>query len=200
MAKDNVETEVKLYVRDLDGVAKRIEAAGGTLKAERVLERNNRYDDTAGSFNAAGTVLRLRMDTRARLTYKDGERMQGQYGSSRTEIEVTVSDFDEMELILGKLGFHTILSYEKYRTTYELFDAEVTLDEMPYGHFVEIEGEQEAIKRCIEALDLQSAKRMPASYVVLFRYVKQHLGLDFQDLTFANFKGIDVPESAFEEA
>ena len=29
MAKDNVETEVKLYVSDLGAVAQRVEAAGG---------------------------------------------------------------------------------------------------------------------------------------------------------------------------
>jgi len=36
--------------------------------------------------------------------------------------------------------------------------------------------------------------------VTLFRFVKKNLGLDFNDLTFANFKGITVPESAFKEA
>ena len=199
MAKDNVETEVKLYVPDLDGLKRRVEQAGGMLTAPRVLERNVRYDDGAGSFNAAGTVLRLRQDARARLTYKDGERLQGRYGSSRAEIEVEVSDFARMDAILGKLGFHSIMRYEKYRTTYALFDAEVTLDEMPYGHFVEIEGDEDAIRRCVEALGLEAARRMPASYVVLFLIVKQNLGLSFNDLTFENFKGIAVPESAFEE-
>lgn len=199
MAKDNVETELKLYVPDLAAVQQRVEAAGGMLKAARVLERNVRYDDAALSFNAAGTVLRLRQDTRARLTYKDGERMYGKYGSSRYEAEVEVSDFETMETILGKLGYHPVMSYEKYRTTYTLHDAEVTLDEMPYGNFVEIEGDEAAIKRCVEALGLEDAHRMSASYTVLFRFVRQNMELEFTDLTFANFEGIDVPESAFAE-
>lgn len=199
MAKDNVENELKLYVPDLERVMRRVEAAGGTLKAPRVLERNIRYDDDARSFNASGTVLRLRQDTRARLTYKDGERLFGEYGSSRFEAEVEVNDFETMETILGKLGYHPVMGYEKYRTTYALYDAEVTLDEMPYGNFVEIEGDEAAIKRCVEALGLHSAPRMAASYTVLFIFVKKHLGLDFQDLTFANFEGIAVPESAFAE-
>jgi adenylate cyclase class 2 len=198
LAKDNVETELKLYVRDLQTVALRVEAAGGTLKAPRVYERNVRYDDDQGSFNAAGTVLRLRQDTRARLTYKDGERLQGEFGSSRFEAEVEVSEFDQMETILDRLGYHPVMVYEKYRTTYALHGAEVTLDEMPYGNFVEIEGEQDAIKRCVEALELQNARRMSASYTVLFRYVRHNMGLNFYDLTFANFEGIDVPESAFD--
>ncbi len=198
MAKGNIETELKLYVSDLAAVQQRIETAGGAVTAPRVLERNVRYDDAALSFNAAGTVLRLRQDTRARLTYKDGERLYGAFGSSRFEAEVEVSDFETMETILGKLGYHPVMVYEKYRTTYALHDAEVTLDEMPYGSFVEIEGDEAAIRRCVDSLGLQDARRMSASYTVLFRFVRQNMELEFTDLTFANFEGIDVPESAFD--
>ena len=74
MAKDNVETELKLYMPFLNEVARKIEAAGGKLSAPRILERNVRYDNAANEFAANNTTLRLRMDTRARLTYKDGER------------------------------------------------------------------------------------------------------------------------------
>ena len=199
MAKDNVETELKLYMPLLNAVERKIEAAGGKLSAPRVLERNVRYDNAANEFAANNTTLRLRMDTRARLTYKDGERKLGEYGSSRFEAEVEVSDFDDMETILSKLGYHRMLTYEKYRTTYQLEGAEVTLDEMPYGNFVEIEGEQAAIGRVVDKLQLHDAKRMPGSYVTLFRFVKKNMGLDFNDLTFENFKGIKVPESAFKE-
>lgn len=197
MAKDNVENEIKLYVPFLNAVARKIEAVGGKVTAPRVLEKNIRYDNAAGEFDAAGTVLRLRMDSRARLTYKDGERLLGEYGSSRAEVEVEVSDFDKMNAILDKMGFHSVLTYEKYRTTYTLLGAEVTLDEMPYGNFVEIEGDESAIRQVMDALDLHGAKRMSASYTVLFKIVRKNLGLGFNDLTFANFKGIRVPESAF---
>ncbi len=70
---------------------------------------------------------------------------------------------------------------------------------MPYGSFVEVEGEQAAIERVVKALELDGARRMFASYTVLFKFVKANMGLDFTDLTFANFAGISVPESAFTE-
>src|SRR5215208_5345342 len=136
MAKDNIETEVKLYVPDLESVAQRLESLGAKISAPRILERNTRYEDLGGWIASSGTVIRLRQDTRARLTYKDGERTEGEFGSSRYEVEVEVSDFKKMATILDKLGFHPVLSYEKYRTTYQLDDAEITLDEMPYGNFV----------------------------------------------------------------
>ena len=65
------ETEIKLYVPDLKQVEQRLEKAGATLKAARVFERNVRYDDAEHTLTPQGKVIRLRQDTRVRLTYKD---------------------------------------------------------------------------------------------------------------------------------
>ena len=190
------ETEIKLYVPDLQPVQQKLEAAGATLKAPRVYERNVRYDDAEHTLTLSGKVIRLRQDTRVRLTYKeDGKVTDGVV--SRFEAEVEVSDFDAMETILGKMGYSPYLIYEKYRTTYELDDAEIVLDEMPYGNFVEIEGELETIKKLITTLELGAARQYEGSYSTLFERVRQKLGLTFTDLTFANFKGVSVHEDDF---
>ncbi len=191
------ETELKLYVEDLASVETRLQELGAQLSAPRVYERNVRYDDAAGRLTREAITLRLRQDTRARLTYKDGERQIGDLGTSRFEAEVEISDFETMHIILEKLGFAPSLVYEKYRTTYELGDAEITLDEMPYGRFIEIEGTPDAIRLTLAALALASPMRMHHSYAVLFAWVKANLNLPFRDLTFENFDGIDVPLSAF---
>ncbi|MEO8611117.1 MAG: class IV adenylate cyclase [Chloroflexota bacterium] len=194
---NNTETEVKLYVPHLEWVQVQLERVEAALTAPRVYERNVRYENAEKSLTSSGVVVRLRQDTRARLTYKEGSSAQGGI-TSRTEIEVEVSDFDSMQTILGKLGYHPHLVYEKYRTTYELDGAEIVLDEMPYGNFVEIEGEAAAIESLIKKLSLQDTPRLAGSYTTLFDRVKTRLGLSFDHLTFENFKGIDVPESAFQ--
>jgi adenylate cyclase class 2 len=190
------ETEVKLYVPDLPTVQKRLEAAGAKLTAPRVYERNVRYDNPDQTLSRRGVVIRLRQDTRVRLTYKDGGTSQAGI-VSRNEIEVEVSDFDAMATILAKFGYAPYFIYEKYRTTYELDGAEIVLDEMPYGNFVEIEGKRETIEALVARLELTSASRLDGSYSVLFDRVKRQLKLSFSDLTFANFTGITVPTSAF---
>lgn len=191
------ETEIKLYVTDLQSVQKRLEAAGAALKAARVYERNVRYDDAERSLTPKGIVVRLREDTRVRLTYKDeGKATDGIV--SRFEAEVEVSDFEAMETILGKMGYSPYLIYEKYRTTYELEGAEIVLDEMPYGNFVEIEGQAEVIKKLVGTLELWSAEQFEGSYSTLFERVRQKLGLTFSDLTFENFKGVTVRAEDFE--
>ena len=200
MGDNQREIELKLYVADLDVVRERLEQTGAELTGARVYERNNRYDDGKGNLSGAGDVLRLRQDTRVRLTYKQGsDRQRVGDATSRIEAEVEVSDFETMDTILRKVGFKTYMVYEKYRTTYQLDGVEVVLDEMPYGNFVEIEGDAEVIQQVREKLGLQDAKASQSGYTELFRRVRDALGLRFTDLTFENFKGIDVPESAFDE-
>src|SRR5688572_32449388 len=107
------EVELKLYVRDLDAVRQRLEAAGSRLEHPRVYERNVRYDDDAHTLTAMGVVLRLRQDTRTRLTYKDGSEIAADTGvHSRFEAEIEVSDFDTMDTILSRLGFQPYWIYE----------------------------------------------------------------------------------------
>ena len=192
----HIETETKLYCPDLSDVARRLVVAGAQVSAPRVYERNIRYENSDESLTANGIVVRMRQDSRSRLTYK-GPSQAADGIMQRYEAEVEVSDFDTMHHILDKLGYHPHMIYEKYRTSYVLDGAEIVLDEMPYGNFVEIEGEAAVIEALVQKLELSDAPRYGRSYTGLFENIRQHLKLDFTDLTFDNFEGIDVPESAF---
>ncbi len=192
------ETELKLYTPDHAPIVQQMHALGARLVYPRVLERNVRYEDAQNSLTGRGVVLRLRQDSRARLTYKDGGAVHDGI-SSRSELEVEVSDFQLMHLILERLGFHTALIYEKYRTTYEYYGAEIVIDELPFGNFVEIEGDAPTIESIVQALGLQGAQRVTASYTALFEKLKAALNLPFRDLTFENFENVAVPSRFFEE-
>jgi adenylate cyclase class 2 len=196
MNNSNQETEVKFYIQNPRALEYRLAQAGAELRHPRVYERNVRYEDIDKVLISNGIVLRLREDSRVRLTYKaPGDVQNGIV--SRPEWEVEVGDFATMATILVKLGFFPAMTYEKYRTTYRLNDTEVVLDEMPFGYFAEIEGTHETIEAAIKTLELTTLKRFTYSYLRLFEHVKYHLELDFNDLTFNNFDGLLVPESAF---
>lgn len=195
---NHLEIEVKLGVIDLDDIARRLEAAGATLTAARVYERNVRYESAADDLSERGIVLRMRQDTRARLTYKEPVEQINGGMNTRFEAEVVVDDFDTMTLILGRLGFIPYMVYEKYRTTYTLDDVEIVLDELPYGTFIEIEGAPDAINRMIDKLNLTSARRYIQNYIGLFANIRARRGLTFTDLTFDNFDGLDITPADFE--
>lgn len=190
---ETYETEVKLLVTDHAAVEARLNALGAVLVAPRVLERNARLDTPDRQLSARRQVLRLRADAHDRLTFKSEADSVVDGIIRREEYEVTVSNYDAMQTILARLGFAPYMTYEKYRTSYHYANTEVVLDELPYGRFIEIEGEHAAIEQVIRALDLSAAPRIAASYTAIFEQVRQVLGLTFTDLTFANFEGISVP-------
>ncbi|HEU0293761.1 MAG TPA: class IV adenylate cyclase [Anaerolineales bacterium] len=205
---NNREIEAKFYVLDLKRIETRLQSLGARLIQPRILETNIRFDLPNNRFHSEGRVLRLRQDTAARLTYKDsGNNEQGVL--NRTEIEFTVESFEKAKLFLEALGYQKLLEYEKYRTTYVLESGSllsavheqahglqsyhIMLDELPYGNFVEIEGEDiQAIQDIAEKLKLDRDAAIPYGYSALFEIVRETLKLPFTDLTFANFEGITV--------
>jgi len=190
----NMETEVKLWVDDLTAVENTLVSLGAILSAPRVFERNVRYELPNGSLGKRGMVLRLRQDSRVRLTYKEGgTAIDGVV--SRFEAEVEVSDFKTMDSILVLLGYMHDMAYEKYRTTYQIDRCEVVIDELPFGKFVEIEGEHSAILAVIDRLGLAAVLRVQMSYVRAFDVIRRKMGFLFRDATFDNFAKIQVPDT-----
>ena len=185
----NIEIEAKYLVKDLALVQGRLKQLGAELVEARAFEYNLRYDDPQGSLSAGRRVLRLRKYSDARLTYKGPGQVSGG-ALSRTEIEVVVADFDNTRLILESLGYRVAAIYEKYRTMYRLHDQLVTLDELPYGLFVEVEGE--SAQRGTETaalLDLDPKRAIPASYQGIFEQLRDTIDPEIRNLTFAEFKG-----------
>jgi adenylate cyclase class 2 len=192
----NLEIEVKFYMTaaELAAMPATLDKIGATLTSARIYERNMRYENTSYSLTAARKVIRLRQDSRVRLTYKEPSPTALSGVSARTELEVTVSDFETMDAILGKLGYFPAWEYEKYRTTYTWRGAEIVLDELPYGYFIEIEGGAAQIEAAIQALGLNKQPRIKASYSDLFFQLKTLLSLKFIHLTFDNFKNVTLPD------
>ncbi len=201
-----LEIEAKLRVADLEALRIRLDAMpAAQCTKPRLHEYNIRYEDAGNTLTPSGIVLRLRRDhpldggtDRVRLTYK-APTESAQVGlQTRFEAETEVQDFDAMHTILVRMGYHAAMVYEKYRTTYTLGGAELMLDEMPFGAFVEVEGRPDTIEAVIARLSLHDARRFDVGYAALFERVKARLDLAFNDLTFENFAAIDVPPCAFD--
>lgn len=185
------EIEAKFYVMRPDELRRRLEALGAKLTEPRILEVNIRFDTPQQEFQQSGRVLRLRQDSRVRLTYKDSDKIQSG-AMSRREIEFTVSDFDSAKEFLEALGYQVALTYEKYRTTYQMPGVEIMLDEMPYGNFVEIEGDEAQLRPTADKLRLKWEAAIQDSYSGLFAKLRARRHAQVRDLTFENFKAVEV--------
>jgi adenylate cyclase, class 2 len=196
MAETENEIEVKFLINDLTHLEIRIQALGGKLVQPRILEVNLRFDNQNGDLARDQRVLRLRRDQQNHLTFKGAAQMNRTV-SVRQEIEVEVSNFEDTQRILEALGYKPFMLYEKYRTTYSLGGVLVTLDELPYGHFSEIEGPNaKRLQETAESLWLDWSLRSRESYSALFQKVKASCGWTMQNLAFTEFEGKQVtPET-----
>jgi adenylate cyclase class 2 len=188
----DLETEVKFNLSDPGAYLARVLAMGGQLVQPRTYERNIRFDLPDHSLSIAGRVLRLRQDAEVHLTYKDsGHLVDGVL--TRREIEFKADDFDIAKRFLEALDYQEYASYEKYRQVYKMDDLLVTLDELPYGTFTEIEGEPASmIQSVATTLRLDWSKRINFSYLVMFEIMKKNLNFKGNALSFEALAGLSI--------
>jgi len=197
MSESGRELEVKFLISDLPRLEKRLQSLGAKLIRPRVHEYNVRYDTPTGELKRANRILRLRKDLETTLTFKGPERIEGGV-SDRQELELSVGDFESADMFFRALGYQAVLVYEKCRTIYEIGGSFVTLDEMPYGDFVEVEGPDAAgIQEVSRLIRLDWQRRILDNYVEIFESICERLGLTFRDITFDNFEGVEVAPDTF---
>jgi adenylate cyclase class 2 len=196
LASKDQELEVKFYMANLPELQVKLEGMAAQCVQERVHEVNLRFDTANEGLKQSSQVLRLRKDRDNRLTYKGpGQAQDGV--QLRKELEFTVGDFETAKAFLEALGYQVVLMYEKYRAVYSLGEVLVTLDEMPFGYFAEIEGPSgEAILQAALRLGLDWESRILDSYMVLFDRARAALGFTFRDLSFDNFTNLPVSATA----
>lgn len=194
MAEDERELEVKYFLADLNRMIDILDRLGVSLKKERVHEFNLIFDTRDRDLARSGQVLRLRKDWKSYMTFK-GPDVSGADVLNRQEIQFAVSNFESAKNMLTALGFEVSMVYEKYRTLYQHNQVDITLDEMPYGDFVEIEGP--TVSEIIEVsnmLGLGWDKRILVRYTDLFDDLRIRLDLDFRDLVFNEFQKLKITQ------
>jgi len=182
-----LEIEVKFHLPEIKPVRNRVFGMGATYYG-RVFETNVTFEDAANSLKNQGILLRLRKDDRIRLTFKSRPSTPDTQFKVHHELEVEVSDFDACHAILQGLGFHPKQVYEKWRETFIFDETKLLIDTMPYGVFLEIEGQKPYILTIADRLGLKWEERILLNYLEIFEIIQSEYGLPFNDITFENFK------------
>ena len=156
-----IEKKYRLTKPQRDEIVRRLPEIGARHRSEE-FEENTLF---AGEGLEHGrSVLRLRrVGKSAVLTYK--ERLQSSAAiKHQREDETSVTDPGALELILNALGFTPTLVYEKRRSTWRLGKAEIVIDELPFGLFMEIEGTEAEINEVESKLAVKRLKAEHATY------------------------------------
>lgn len=156
-----IEKKYRLDKKRLVAVTAKLRQLNAEFRSE-VFEEN--YLHRGGQLEERAAVLRLRkIGDRTILTYK--ERLKNDSDiKHRIEHETAVSDVDATERIIEALGYKLSVVYEKHRVTWHFGDVEVVLDELPFGLYMEIEGEVEAIAEAEKSLEITDLEPEPRGY------------------------------------
>lgn len=160
------EIELKFAVADLAALRQRL-AEAGALKQDTVFEENIVFDEPSGRLAAHEQLLRVRADRRAVVTFKAPRAGDPRF-KVREELEFEVSDAAAACALFVRLGFTRTRRYQKRRQTWQLGEAVVALDELPFGTYCEIEGAPAAIARAAAALGLDLRQGLTQNYFTLY--------------------------------
>jgi adenylate cyclase class 2 len=129
------------------------------------------------------SIVRLRyVDDRCLMTFKRRVESQSDV-KEQIEYETVVGDGREAESILRELGLRPRVIYEKKRDVWNLRTAEVVLDELPFGTFMEIEGSITSIKEVEMLLGIEDVEAELETYPRL----TARLGTDVEGVMEARF-------------
>ena len=157
-----IEKKYRLRVEQLERLRLRLAEVGAEWRGEEFEENTLFAGANLGEGNRA---LRLRrVGDRAVLTFKERAEADASPIKRQREDETEIGDAEALTTILDALGYRPALVYEKRRATWRLAAAEVVLDELPFGHFVEIEGDERAIEEAERLLNLADADAEHATY------------------------------------
>ncbi|MEO8650234.1 MAG: class IV adenylate cyclase [Acidobacteriota bacterium] len=156
-----IEKKYRLPAGGIQRMQKKLEQIGAEF-VRHDTEENIIYGGEP--LNATGGVLRVRTTPdRCTLTYKRRLRSDSD-AKTQIEHETEVSDRDAIRSIISELGLKPRVIYEKRRSVWRMKKAEVVLDDLPFGEFMEIEGSVTSIRECEMLLDIDDLEVEHATY------------------------------------
>ena len=183
----NREIEIKFRVVNMRALTRRLGAAGFRMVTRRTHEMNALYDLPSEVLRKRKELLRLRKyGSEWTLTHKAGKKT-GRH-SSRLELETSVDDGKDMDLILRALGYAPSFRYEKFRAEWTDGKGQVVVDETPIGNFCEIEGAPRWIDATAKKLGVTTANYITTNYAGLFLEWKEETKSLAREMTFRTVK------------
>ncbi|MEI6494456.1 MAG: class IV adenylate cyclase [bacterium] len=184
MVNNSIEVEIKFKIQDLIILEEKVKAAGGKELHRNIFQRTVRMDTSEGSLKGRGVFLRVRGGEKNIMTVKSKLPDSDENFKERKELEIEISDISLAEQMLSTLGFTEKWIMEKYRTEYELLGTTLALDRLPFGDYLEIEGDKDPIEKVVKILGLENQERFTNTYWHLFDDYKKTNNLTGENIVF----------------
>jgi len=166
-----LEKEIKFFCPNIQKMDEIIGNSGGKKINSWYFEKNMVFDRDNDQLLSQGRLLRLRItDLGCKLTFKSpAENTAEPALKVMREWEVKLDEPENMVAIFSELGYSVRLRYEKFRKKWIYQKCVVCLDILPFGRFMEIEGDYNDICDCAANLGLDPGQGLNGTYFDLYK-------------------------------
>ncbi|MEI6266401.1 MAG: class IV adenylate cyclase [bacterium] len=179
----NIEKEIKIKVENIAEIGEILKRKNAKCLGKS-FQRTIRFDTEDCDLEKNKTFIRVRSGFGNVVTLKKKTKTNENV-FERVELETEVSDIEIMRKIFHNLGYTREFIMEKYRTNWEYNDTKISFDEMPFGLYVEIEGEEAEIFETAEELGLDLSNKITVTYWDLFEDYKKETGISGENIVFS---------------
>jgi adenylate cyclase class 2 len=183
MDKNQIETELKFETNEPEKVLSVLISLGAKT-ISRNKQKTIRFDTSNHDLEQKGVFIRVRSEGDENTITLKEKIGNDETVRQRKETEFKIEDLDKMSYIIEKLGFDYVLIMEKYRIELTYKDSHICIDEMPFGFYVEIEGEETDINNIAHELGFKPEEKIIVTYWDLFEDWKKDKDIQGQNIVF----------------
>lgn len=170
MAK--TEKQVKYKINNFDYISKRL------IEIEAIfiggfMEKTIRYDNDDLKCSNNGVFIRTKSGMKNVLTLKEIPTDSSNTSFERITTEVEVDNINKIGYILEKIGLTKKFIMEKYRLFFKYDNVDILIDELPFGIYLEIKGEDNEINRVTKMLNIDEADLIKMTYWDIYDKIKK---------------------------
>ena len=179
-----IEKELKVKIIDFKDLIQRL-LNNKAIILNKSKEKTIRFDTPEKSLEKNGIFLRVRSGSKNTITLKE-KVGDDKITRTRKETEFEIEDIDKMSYILEKLGFTYIRIMEKVRINIKYKEAMLSIDELPFGFYLEIEGTDKQINEIAAELGYKTEDKILGTYWDLFEEYKKENNVSEKDIVFSD--------------
>ena len=172
----HIEREIKLRYPTCNEARLAVDGLKGSPLRDRRIQDDYLLDLPNGELKHQGCALRVRIEKPDNQNKSTCETTTVTFKGPplpdvmkvREELETTVGNGKLFLRILAKAGWNVWFRYQKYREEFKRDDVVIAIDETPIGAFVELEGNELAIRSLASTLGRTTDDYIIASYQQLY--------------------------------
>ena len=166
-----IQKQVKFQIEDFDAISKKL------IELEAVFiggffEKTIRYDTDDHRLFDRGIFIRTKSGLRNVLTLKEKTSENDNALLERYTTEIEIDDIEKMEYMLSRIGFTNKVIMEKYRLYFKWNHIEISIDELPFGIYLEIKGDDKEIKKLAKQLGFKNKDMITVTYWDIYDKIK----------------------------